>query len=512
MPGKCNVIVIGSGAGGLTATSYLAKYGFRVLVLEQAGHLGGYLNPFQRGSYHFNPGVHYIGQCRPGQIVYELLAGLELDASELFCEMDPEGFDVYRFPDMEVRMCRGLDAYRERLAGLFPHEVRGLDRFFRVLREVGEFMEAVDRLIGRGEKLAAVELLVKMRSVIRWRNATYASLLEWVTDDPRLRAVLAGLWGDYGLPPSRASALFALITFHHYTDGAFFPRGGSSTLKDALISRASENGAEFRCDSRVERIVVNNGEVVAVELVSGERIECDLVVADVNPTVVYGQLIGPESLPDRIRRQVTRTIPSGSAFWVFLGMQRDLQSYGLGAFNIWDYPSWDIDAMVEPAFQGRIPDQHILFISPNSLKDDTHALAPEGGTSLEVVVGMPYEPFAHWAGKSAAQRGQEYETFKEEIGNQIMTQLDARWPGLIGDIEVKEFATPVTASFFAGAPRGSIYGPAVIPDQVGLRRFRTRSPIPNLYLAGSGVFGDGVAACMGSGRLAAQLIRHDFEC
>jgi all-trans-retinol 13,14-reductase len=125
---------------------------------------------------------------------------------------------------------------------------------------------------------------------------------------------------------------------------------------------------------------------------------------------------------------------------------------------------------------------------------------------------MPYEPFAHWAGKSAAQRGQEYETFKEEIGNQIMTQLDARWPGLIGDIEVKEFATPVTASFFAGAPRGSIYGPAVIPDQVGLRRFRTRSPIPNLYLAGSGVFGDGVAACMGSGRLAAQLIRHDFEC
>jgi all-trans-retinol 13,14-reductase len=338
MPGKCNAIVIGSGAGGLTATSYLAKYGFRVLVLEQAGHLGGYLNPFQRGSYHFNPGVHYIGQCRPGQIVYELLAGLELDASELFCEMDPEGFDVYRFPDMEVRMCRGLDAYRERLAGLFPHEVRGLDRFFRVLREVGEFMEAVDRLIGRGEKLAAVELLVKMRSVIRWRNATYASLLEWVTDDPRLRAVLAGLWGDYGLPPSRASALFALITFHHYTDGAFFPRGGSSTLKDALISRASENGAEFRCDSRVERIVVNNGEVVAVELVSGERIECDLVVADVNPTVVYGQLIGPESLPDRIRRQVTRTIPSGSAFWVFLGMQRDLQSYGLGAFNIWIVP------------------------------------------------------------------------------------------------------------------------------------------------------------------------------
>ena len=92
-----------------------------------------------------------------------------------------------------------------------------------------------------------------------------------------------------------------------------------------------------------------------------------------------------------------------------------------------------------------------------------------------------------------------------------MSELDARWPGLVGDIEIKEYATPVTASFFVRAPRGSIYGPAVIPEQVGLRRFRTRAPISNLYLAGAGVFGDGVAPCMGSGRLAAQLIKRDFK-
>jgi len=57
------LIVIGTGAGGLTAAAYLARSGIEVLVLEQASQFGGYLNPFERRGYHFDPGVHYMGDA-----------------------------------------------------------------------------------------------------------------------------------------------------------------------------------------------------------------------------------------------------------------------------------------------------------------------------------------------------------------------------------------------------------------------------------------------------------------
>ena len=106
------VVVVGTGAGGLCATAFLAKQGIEVVALERSTHVGGLLNPYSREGYLFDPGVHYLAQCGPGQAMDRLLDALGLSSAELMAEMDPDGFDVYRFPDFEVRMCRGAEAYR----------------------------------------------------------------------------------------------------------------------------------------------------------------------------------------------------------------------------------------------------------------------------------------------------------------------------------------------------------------------------------------------------------------
>jgi phytoene dehydrogenase-like protein len=138
------VIVIGTGAGGLTASAFLAKSGFEVVALERSSHVGGLLNPYGRDGFVFDPGVHYVGQCGPGQAMDRLLGLLDLSAAELMAEMDPDAYDIYRFPGFEVRACRGGEAYRDRLAAQFPRDAAGVDNVFEALAELRGMMGMLD--------------------------------------------------------------------------------------------------------------------------------------------------------------------------------------------------------------------------------------------------------------------------------------------------------------------------------------------------------------------------------
>jgi phytoene dehydrogenase-like protein len=315
--------------------------------------------------------------------------------------------------------------------------------------------------------------------------------------------VLAGQAGDYGLPPSRASAIVALMTLLHYGDGAFFPKGGSGGLRDALVRIAEQNGARFRVSARVRRIIVQDKQVRGVELESGERMDADVVVSDADPTVTLGKLVEPEHLPPRLRRKVSRIEPSLAPFSIFLGMRRDLRDRGLGRFNVWTYPSWDIDSLYAPILEGQFPERPWLFLSSNSIKDDSGVLAPAGCCTLEVTTFLSFEMFRRWQGIPPGQRGPEYQALKQEIAERMLSEVERCWPGLVGDVEVQEYATPLTNVDYVGAVQGAGYGPAATPSQWGPFRFSTATPIQNLLLAGAGVFFHGVASALLSGKEAA---------
>ena len=206
--GKHRVVVIGTGAGGLTASAFLAKEGFEVTALERSAQVGGFLNSYSREGYSFDPGVHYLGQCGPDQAMDRMLGALGLSTTELLAEMDPDGFDVYRFPDLEVRMCRGAEAYRERLALQFPKEVKGIDKVFEAIGELDSLERVLEHLQLQGRlQLSDLWDGIKSAPLFRYIKSTYGEFLDHATTNPQLKAVFAAACGDYGLPPSRASAL-----------------------------------------------------------------------------------------------------------------------------------------------------------------------------------------------------------------------------------------------------------------------------------------------------------------
>ncbi len=489
-------VVIGTGAGGLTASVTLAQAGYEVIALERAKQLGGFLNPFARRHYHFDPGVHYVGHAAPGQSMHRALKRLGLDAEQLFCPMDQDGFDVLRFPDFEFRIPVGLERCRARLAKAFPNDVTELDAFVRKLADLKEVID------GRGVSLSRLRGL-PIAAV--WYTRTFEQLLEQSLSNPKLRAVFAAQCGDYGLPPSRAPAILGVAVFLHFIDGSYFPRGGSGTLRDALVDEGREHGAHYRRRAEVARINVEGKRGTGVTLADGERIDAEIVLSAVDPKLTYGSFLQPSELPFLMRRKVARTVPSVGSLCVFFGLERDLRDHGLGAFNVWDYPSWDIEAAFGPALDGRMPDDFAFFLSPNSLKDDSGTMAPEGCSTLEVVTLVPFAPFARWADSKSMKRPAEYESFKNEMTDKLMASVERRWPGLVGDVAIKDVSTPVTNIHFAGSVDGAVYGPAALPSQFGLSAYKPKGPLEGLYHAGAGVMGPGVVPCLASGIVAAKI-------
>jgi len=497
-------IVIGTGAGGLAAAGYLAQSGFHVVALEQAAQVGGNLGSFQREGFTFDTGLPYVGQCGPGQLVHEILGGLGLDAHELFREIEPDGFDIYLFPEFEVANCHGIDSFRDRLRKRFPSEDYGLIELFVLIR-------AVRGLQGIGTGAARqkdASLLLEVPALLRWGGSTFGDLLSHWLDAPAARAVLAAPCGDYALPPARASALAGLGILAHYADGAYYPRGGSGALRDALVDAAVRAGASIRTGARVRTILHEGGHVTGVELVDGERIMSRVVISDADPTTTFGRFLSPDALPARLKRKVAHVEPSLGAFVVHLGMRRDLAAHGMSAANVWSYPSTDIDAIYAPMFEGSLPEQSPLFLSSGSLKDGTGRLAPPGCSTLDIVTFIPEASFASWAGWPPEERGASYHEAKDQLAARLLEQLDRRMPGLVGDVVVREVSTPLTWTDYLGAPHGGAYGPAATPHQMGPWRFGTRTPVAGLFLAGQGVLGNGVAPSLMSGRLAAMAASH----
>ncbi len=489
-------VIIGTGAGGLTATITLAKAGFEVVALERERQIGGFLNPFARRHYHFDPGVHYVGSAGPGESLHHILSRVGVDATELLAPMDPDGFDVFRFPGLEVKCPAGLDRYEARLVGLFPEERDALGKFFRDLRGLRSLLERKHRTpidMARGGAVGAM-----------WLNQTFGQVLSKRFKSQELRSVLAAQCGDVGLPPNRLPAVLGAGVFLHFAEGGYFPRGGSGAMRDALVNEAKKHGAVFKKRTGATRIETKNGKVVAVHADNGERFECDVVVSAIDPSLTYGKLLDATAVPRRIQKKVDRHVPSIASLCLFFGLEKSLEPHGLGANNVWDYPSFDIDGDFAKMERGET-DEHFFFLSPNSQKDPTGTMAPEGCSTLEVVTLYPFAPFAKWQGKPSFKRGEDYEAAKQAAAEKLQASVEKRWPGLISDIAVQDVATPVTNIHFAGAVDGGIYGPAAIKSQFALNAYRPKGPVDGLYVAGAGVMGPGVSTCLASGLTAGKL-------
>ncbi|MBT8217720.1 MAG: NAD(P)/FAD-dependent oxidoreductase [Acidimicrobiia bacterium] len=498
--GRWDTIVIGSGIGGMTTAAMLAKVGQRVLVLEQHVIPGGFTQTFKRPGYHWDVGVHIVGEMTTRSFAGRLLADLT-DGRLEWASVGPV-YDEFNFPDgFTIQFPDSPEAFRETLIDYFPHERQGIDDYLALVRNASRAsgrdlqMRATPWYLAPGGRKKAAE------AASRHYEATTQAVLESLVDDPRLRSVLAAQWGYYGVPPSRSSFAMHALMVQHFLRGAFYPIGSAASIAPALLETVAGSGGWTAVRRSVDEIVVRRGRVVGVRLGNGVEIGAKRVVsaAGAIPTASMLGDSAPDDWSDSYRE------PGPAHLSLYLGFSGvDVATRGAEKYCQWYYDSWDTEAIGWDVHPERDPGAApVVFCSFPSIKDPAHDPGSDLRHTGEAITFVPWEPFSRWQDAKWKRRGPDYEAFKSRLTEALLDQYRALYPALAPHIEHAELSTPVSTHHFTSAPAGSIYGLATEPDRFSDETLLPEAAISGLYLSGADVGTPGVAGALMGGVLAA---------
>jgi all-trans-retinol 13,14-reductase len=489
-----DVVVIGSGIGGLSAARMLAEFGGkRVLVLEQHYTLGGLTHEFTReGRYHFGTGVHYLTDGPSPQLNF--LA----DGRAQFHRL-PHDYDILHFPGFDFAVPASEPEFRARLKARFPDEASAIDRFFATVRSASAGLIARHIVSSLSSAIRAVALPV-IEFLYPDTFRTIKEVVERHFRNPDLRAIVAARWGLFGPPPATSAfGTHALIAIQSFMKGATHPVGGPKELGRAIIEGLGRHGVVLRQRQSVREIIVENNRVTGVRIedrLTGEQysVSAPCVVSAVG--VRNTCLLLDAAAAEHWERELAK-LPAGiGTLLLFIGLDRSPAAFGLRGENHWFMPDIDDDAgMSRPLGDG------ILFVSFSSLNNPAAR-----SHTVEVMHFVDPMAFRDWSGTEEATRPDDYGRLKAEVTQRLIDRLDARWPGFKASVAFAELAAPLSFKTYQNSADGSFYGLASSPERLRSPVARCRTTIKGLYLSGQDAWNAGIEAALWGGIMTANAV------
>ncbi len=521
---RADAVVVGAGHNALVAAALLARAGWKVLVLERRGTVGGAI-----AAEELFPGCRVgVGAQDAGLFQRDIASDLGLDALGLEWVRpaavatslvgDGEAFTLWRDPARareEVARRNPDDGAR------FPDWTDYLRSMARALRVASDHAPPILHGASARDRLRRLRPLLRAarlgrRTVVELLRVLPLSardlLDDWFSGD-----VLKGMLGTSALPgscrgPSAMGGAFRML--HHATGceahgfrSTAFPKGGPGVLSQALASAARGHGAELRTGVEVERIRVEDGVATGVALAGGEEISARCVISGVDPRRTFFGLVGAPRLGPEFNRKVTNVRLRGATAVLHLLLDGlpPLPDAALRlAGRTLVAPDLEyLERASDDAKYGRPSVRpHLDMVMP-TLHDPT--LAPEGRhlASLQI----RYAPYrlrgASWEDASA----------RDALLSGALGALDEFLPGFRERVVDHRLLTPLDLETELGLTGGDGYHGRMELDQLLFMRpvpgwGRYRTPVERLFLCGSGTHpGGGVTGR--PGWLAAREILRD---
>ncbi len=497
-----DVIVIGSGMGGMVAAAALSRVGKRVLLLEQYSALGGLTHSFSRDGFGWDAGIHYLGGFAPGgpeQTMLDWLADSPI-------EMAPVGpvYDTLHIgKTLPLQLSRPVEAQKLDLKERFPGEAKAIDAWFDAVERGHDAAMSIMHARAMPELLGKGLTWWKRRSIDRWCGRTTAEVISEITDNAELAAVLAAQWGCFGGRPGQASFAMHAMVIGYYLDGAYYPVGGAGVIAERILPTISSAGGEARAGVTVDSFYLEGDRVAGVTTSSGEAIYASAVVSTMGARETV-EMLNPIDPEHRAwADDVLELQPNLCHFSLLLGFSGDIEAAGASKSNHWLYPSGEVDVTWTSAPEDPPP---AMFASFASLKDPSHDPGPELKHSGELIVLTEWSTVAQWVDHAPEDRGADYQAFKHKVEDAMFLQFRNYFPALAELVVFRKLSTPLDTADITGHKQGAFYGLEVTPRRILSNTLRMKTPLKGLYLAGQDALTPGIPGAMWGGLLCAASI------
>jgi len=528
MPDLHDIVIIGGGHNGLVTAFYLARAGFKPLILERRNLVGG-----AAITEEFHPGfrssvlAHSAGPLRP-EIIRDmqlLKQGLKFVENEVaLLALSPDGRHLTLYHDDRCnKSAQEISKFSQKDATRYVDFHKSLEKIGKVIAKLlavvppdieqpskGDFWSMLQT--GRGIRGLGRK---DMYHLLRWGPMAVADLAAEFFETELLRAVIAarGIFGTFLGPWSAGTSLVLLLRAAadpHPAGTNFFVAGGAGAITQAMAAAAKKAGAEIRTGAEVIEIQIKNAAAQGVVLSSGEEIRARAVISNVDPKRTFLKLADPALLSPTFTRRLQNYRMNGtvakvnlalSALPAFKGLNGNAEALR-GRIQIG--PEIDyLERAFDESKYGNFSRAPFLEITIPTLTDPS--LAPEGKHVMSIY--MQYAPYKLKTGTWEDQR--------IALGDTVVKTLAKYAPDLPDRILHHQIITPQDLEDHYGLTGGHIFHGELALDQVfTMRPFldwaRYRTPIRNLFLCGSGTH-PGIGLTGGSGANAARQILKELK-
>ena len=506
-PGRADdhydVVIIGSGIGGLTTAALLSLLGQKVCVLEQHYTAGGYTHSYERNGYEWDVGVHYIGEVHKPystlRRVFDVISQNRLQ----WAEMEPV-YDRIFLGDEAFDFVAGRENFIQSLEEAFPDESEAIHTYVDLIRKISSSTPRF--FAGQGMPPSVGKLYNRVRShlVPDEFYKTTREVLEGLTGNQKLISVLTGQWGDYGQVPADSAFFMHALIAKHFLSGGAYPVGGSSEIARSIIPTIQSAGGEVFTYADVDEVIVSGNRAVGVRMADGSEIKAAKVVSNAGfmPTMTHllpesaRQALGSDQWVDQVQH-------SSAHLCLYAGFKGTKEELNLDTTNLWIYPDGDHEGNVEAFLNNSDAPFPLIYISFPSAKDPSWEERYPRKSTVEIVTVAKRGWFEQWQETAWGKRGEDYEAFKERLAQRMLEQLFKHRPQLRGSLDFYELSTPLSTSFFQKNDKGEIYGLDHFVDRFEHSFLHPVTPLKGFYLTGADVMTAGVGGAMMGGVMAA---------